>query len=134
LVDMGYHTADLVIRYFGLPSTVRASMSLLNREGQVYDVEDTCHLTLDYHTEVSRSVLFGTVFVSRVYPFREERLTVLGTRGSIVVDRFCITRFNNEGKETEKLTRTDEWPAAFIDQINDFARWIRTGAPSAAPG
>ncbi len=125
LLDMGYHAIDLVQWYFGRPTTVYASMSFKGRQGQNYDVEDTALLHLKY--EMESQPIFGSIFVSRVFPSKEEKLTVLGTRGAIEVERRAIRRLNNKGDVVEEMHRSGEWPAAFLDQIEQFANWITTG-------
>jgi len=91
LIDMGYHSLDLLVWYFGLPESVYAKLGKKNREHQTYDVEDTCSLNLDYGKREDGSQLFGNLFVSRVFPIKEEKLTVLGTKGAIEVQRASIT-------------------------------------------
>ncbi len=134
LIDMGYHSVDLLMWYFGLPKSVQAHLSHLNREGQTYNVEDTCSLAFDYGTQNGDETrLFGNMLVSRVFPKKEEKLTVLGTRGSVEIERMRAARLDTDGKVLEELTRGGEWRAAFVDQINTFARWIRGSIPEASP-
>jgi predicted dehydrogenase len=129
LVDMGYHAIDLVQWYFGRPDRVYASMSYLSREGQKYDVEDTAMLHMQYDPRDGGPAIFGSVFVSRVFPKKAEKLTILGTRGAFEIDRMWIRRLRTDGTVVELLRRGGEWPAAFIDQINCFAQWINGGNP-----
>jgi predicted dehydrogenase len=126
LVDMGYHTLDLLIWYFGLPTSVQAMMTTGNREDQQYDVEDTCSLSMRFDPlGEGGAPFFGNVFLSRVFPTKQETLVVVGTRGLIEVDRFRIRRVSPAGQVVEELTRSGEWPSAYLDQLNSFARWIR---------
>src|SRR5690606_18053309 len=100
LIDMGYHMTDLLMWYFGLPEHVMAHMGKNNREHQEYDVEDTCNVLMKYNPGEQRPrQITGNIFLSRVYPEKKEELRVSGTRGTIVVRRGGIIRYDNKGKE-----------------------------------
>jgi predicted dehydrogenase len=126
LIDMGYHTIDLLLWYFGLPATVRARLITGSRVDQDYDVEDTCLLELAYG---SPGEIVGHVFLSRVHPRKQEVLTVAGTGGLIELDRFAVRRVAPDGTVVEELQRSGEWPSAYLDQLTTFANDVR-----AAPG
>lgn len=126
LIDMGYHSIDLLMWYFGLPKEIQAIMSQGNREGQDYDVEDTCSLMMDYGDGTKRGErMHGSLFVSRVATQKEEKLTIHGTNGTVEVERMGIRHMNALGNAQEELRRTGEWPSAFIEQLATFAAWIR---------
>lgn len=125
LIDMGYHSLDLLLWYFGMPKSVYANLGIHNKLGQSYDVEDTCSLNLDYAEQNDGEHLFGSLFVSRIFPLKEEKLTVLGTKGAIELQRGSITRMDGKGNTMEKLSREGEWRSAFVDQIDTFAKWVR---------
>lgn len=134
LIDMGYHSIDLLMWYFGLPKSVQAHLGHLNREGQSYNVEDTCSLALDYgNQDDDGSRLFGNVLVSRVFPKKQEKLTIHGTKGMVEIERLRAARIDNDGKVIEELTRGGEWKAAFVDQINTFAKWVRGSINQPSP-
>lgn len=134
LIDMGYHSIDLLVWYFGLPKSVQAHLSRLNREDQRYDVEDTCSMILDYGDQTGDGTrLFGNMLLSRVFPKKQEKLTVLGTRGAVEIERMRAARLDNDGQVQEELTRSGEWHSAFIDQIVTFAKWIRGAIPAIDP-
>jgi len=134
LIDMGYHSVDLLLWYFGLPKTVQAQLGYANREGQTYNVEDTCSATLDYGDQGNGARLFGNMLVSRVFPRKQEKLTVMGTRGAVEIERMRIARLDAAGATAEELTRSGEWRPAFIDQIDTFARWVRGSIDAVTPG
>jgi predicted dehydrogenase len=67
----------------------------------------------------------GHLVISRVYPQKEEMLTVYGTEGIIEVARGCIRRLNCQGGEIERLERKGSWPSAAIDQLEFFATEIQ---------
>ncbi len=134
LVDMGYHFVDLLIWYFGMPASVTARMTLGNRPGQKYDVEDTVHLLFDYHLEFQYDEkLVGNFVISRVYPEKQERVRVFGTNGIVEVSRGLIRRLDVNGNEIERLERQGSWPSAAIEQLDYFAERIRQFVPGSLP-
>jgi len=128
LVDLGYHYIDLIVWYFGLPDSVTCKLSTGNRDGQVYDVEDTAFLDFSYNDSgADNERILGSLIVSRVYPDKEELLVAYGTKGSVAVRRGQVVRRNINGDEIECLTRTGSWPSALIDQLDQFAGYIESG-------
>lgn len=125
LIDMGYHFVDLLVWYFGIPTTVTARLSRGNREGQVYDAEDTAHVMADYVVNGQyHEKMIGDILISRVYPRKEEELVIYGTKGSIKVQRGKIERFDSNGMVIEALERTGAWQSAAIDQLEYHAGQI----------
>ncbi|HLG61827.1 MAG TPA: Gfo/Idh/MocA family oxidoreductase [Ktedonosporobacter sp.] len=137
LIDMGYHFIDLLVWYFGTPSSVTARLSRGNRPGQRYDVEDTAHLLFDYHLEgySEEEKTIGTFVISRVYPQKQESLTIYGTQGIIKIKRGSIQRLDCQGQEIEHLERHGRWLSSAIAQFESFALQIqqfRSGQPPTA--
>lgn len=127
LADMGYHYIDLLVWYMGVPDTVTARLSRGNRLEQKYDVEDTAHLIFDYNLYGAyEEKTVGSFIISRVYPKKEEILTVYGTAGTIEVQRGSIRRMDTNGQEVEGLERKGGWPSAAVEQLDFFANEIRT--------
>ncbi len=128
LVDLGYHYVDLIVWYFGLPDSVTCQLSSGNREGQKYDVEDTAFVQFSYNSEENDAEhILGNLVVSRTYPEKEEGLTAFGTRGHVSVQRGCVRRVFNHGKELneERLERFGSWPSALVDQLEACSKFIR---------
>jgi len=126
LIDMGYHFVDLLVWYMGLPTSVTARLSRGNRIGQKYDVEDTVNLLFDYSTGNHDEKVVGNFIISRVYPQKSEKLTVLGSKGIIAIERGKIQRLDANGNEIETLERKGGWPSAAIDQLDYFADIIKS--------
>lgn len=124
LIDMSYHFIDLLVWYIGVPDSVTARLSSGNRPDQYYDVEDTVNLLFDYSEEKGVEKIIGNFIISRVYPKKEERLTVLGTKGVINIQRGKIQRLDLCGKEIERLERREGWPSAAIEQLEYFGSII----------
>lgn len=121
LIDMGYHTIDLLMWYFGLPDTLFAEMSFAAKEDSAYDAEDTAQVIFRY----KEKNIWGSLLVSRVIPPKQEYLHVFGTRGIIYLERGKIERYAPTGQLQESLKREHKWPAAAQDQIEYFARVVR---------
>jgi predicted dehydrogenase len=128
LVDLGYHYIDLILWYFGLPDFVTCRHTGNNRPGQVYDTEDTVFLQFGYLGGSGAPDVLGSLIVSRVYPDREESLTVFGTNGSASVSRGRCQRRGSDGALLESLSREGAWPSALVDQLEQFAVTIRDGS------
>lgn len=134
LVDMGYHFVDLLIWYFGMPTSVTARMTRGNRPGQKYDVEDTAHLLFEYHSELRYDEkLVGNFVISRVYPEKQERVRVFGTNGVVEVSRGLICRLDTNGNEVERLERQGGWPSAAVEQLDHFAERVLRFVPGVLP-
>lgn len=134
LIDMGYHFIDLLIWYFGLPTSVTARLTRGNRNEQKYDVEDTAHLLFDYNLESQYDEkLVGNFVISRVYPKKQERIRVFGSDGVVEVSRGLIRRLDINGKEIERLERKGGWPSAAVEQLDFFADRIRKFVPGSTP-
>ncbi|MCB0354624.1 MAG: Gfo/Idh/MocA family oxidoreductase [Bdellovibrionales bacterium] len=134
LIDMGYHMIDLLMWYFGLPQSLFARMSIGNRENQTYDVEDTISIGFDYQNGPSavRRNCLGSLIISRAYPFDEERLSVVGSRGAIEVTKKKIRLLDSRGIEVAKQESQKGWVNAFSDQLSSFARALFAGEPKLA--
>ncbi len=127
LIDLGYHYVDLIVWFFGLPDSITCDLSTGNREGQVYDVEDTALLHFGYSPEGSPEATLGSLIVSRVYPDKDEMLVAYGQRGSVSVRRGMVVRRDQHGEELECLERRGTWPSALMDQLDAFAETVRLG-------
>lgn len=121
LIDMGYHMIDLLIWYFGLPDSIFAQTSHQAKENIDYSAEDTAQVMFKYQ----KKDLWGSLFVSRVVPPKQEYLTVYGTRGSIRLERGKIERYTLAGELQESLRRENSWPSAAQDQMEYFVKVIR---------
>lgn len=103
LIDMGYHIIDLLNWYFGLPETITAKLGYKNRTNQDYDVEDTAKILFDYNNLDDTKIL-GSILISRIYPKKEEQITIYGTEGSITIEKNKISRLSLNKEELESST------------------------------
>jgi len=127
LIDLGYHYVDLLVWYFGLPTSITCTLSTGNREDQNYDVEDTAHILMTYGQSGAPNCILGSLIVSRVYPDKDEALVAFGTTGSAAVQRGRVLRRDLGGNTIECLERTGAWPSALVDQLDAFAGHIVSG-------
>lgn len=121
LIDMGYHMIDLLMWYFGLPDKILAETSCTANECQQYDAEDTAQVLFKWEKEE----MWGSLFVSRVIPPKQEFLNLYGTRGFIHLERGKIERYSSNGELCKSLQRENSWPSAAQDQIEYFVKVIR---------
>lgn len=123
VIDMGYHLIDLIVWYFGLPSTVAADFGYHNRSGQEYDVEDTAKIQFTYPAG-ERTVL-GSLLLSRIYPQKDESLSIYGTNGSIKIYKNKIELYDENKELTESVyIKSDDRDIkeqfdVFIEGLND---------------
>lgn len=120
IIDMGYHTIDLLIWYFGLPDRVLAQYTATACPELDYDAEDTAQILFGYD-----SGPIGSVLLSRCIPPRSEHLRVVGSQGMVTLERGRIRRFGRGGEIVESLSRELSWPTAATAQIDHFCRILR---------
>ncbi|MFF2952748.1 Gfo/Idh/MocA family protein [Kitasatospora sp. NPDC057965] len=127
IIDMGYHLIDLLLWYFGLPSRVIAEFSTTAVPGGGYDAEDTAVIQLGYDSD-----LYGSVLLSRWVAPKTERLHVVGTRGSVLLTKGQVQRFDLHGAVVEELTRPHAPASAATAQIEYFCRVLDGERPNAS--
>jgi len=123
LIDMWYHSIDLLIWYFWLPDLVNWMKGIWNRENQNYDVEDTVNFSFEYNSRTVNNIMWNFL-ISRVYPKKEEKLTVYWTKWIIEIKKWNIKRLDKNGEIIESLTREWSWPSASIEQIDYLAKTL----------
>lgn len=115
LIDMGYHTLDLLTWYFGVPERVSA-VRVGGRSGDCNgDIEESVLAVLQY-----ASGLTGKIFLSRCEPRKDESLRVVGTDGSMVATPKSVTRLNAGGEEAFSLSQSPAWPHGVGDVLDSF--------------
>lgn len=115
LLDMGYHTVDLLVSYFGMPSVVRAT-EIAGRTGeQSLGVEETITAILEYE-----SGLVGRMFLSRCESKKYDCLTVTGTQGAVEVRPGSYRQLGTGGEELETFNVTPAWPKGVGDVLEAF--------------
>lgn len=123
VLDMGYHLIDLIVWYFDMPERISAELGYHNRKGQDYDVEDTAKVQFSY-MQGGRRIL-GSLLLSRIYPEKEETLSVYGTNGSIVIykDHIELRSLTKELRESVYMQSNGEDMAAqldtFVNSLNE---------------
>ncbi|MFI2608834.1 Gfo/Idh/MocA family protein [Kitasatospora sp. NPDC018619] len=125
IIDMGYHLIDLLIWYFGMPSRVIADFSATALPEAGYDAEDTAIIQLGYDTD-----LYGSVLLSRWAAPKTEKLHVVGTRGSVLLTKNQVQRFDLGGTVVEELARPHAPASAATAQIDYFCRVLDGERPN----
>lgn len=80
VLDMGYHMLDQLVGIFGQNFSVRHSKLSKTRQGD-YDVDDTAQVIIQFEPNVT-----ATVFFSRSGAMCEEKLTIIGEAGTLLLD------------------------------------------------
>ena len=122
LIDTGAHYFYLVQRFFGLPSTVQASVANLKHSS--YGVEDTAFVTLGYP---GAAVQLSLTWAADA---RANSMTVVGTEGNLRYDgtRLVLTR---EGSSRElpmpDVSDKNQYIGWYASLLGEFAGRIRAG-------
>lgn len=75
--DMGYHLADVLVRFFPEPSRVRSTFHYCHEQMRERRLEDLASISFDFDVEN----FSGVMAVSRHSHHKSEELVVLGTEG-----------------------------------------------------
>ncbi len=126
IIDMGYHSIDLLIWYFGLPDQIHAELRTAAKPMSYYDAEDTAAILFRY----SDRNLFGILQLSRFIPPKTDYLKLVGTNGIVEVKRGELVRYQSDGEIVEKLIRDKKWTAAATTQIDYFCDVINGLKPN----
>lgn len=121
ILDMGYHMVDLLIWYFGLPSSVIAEFSSRAKQNVKYDAEDTAAILVKY----KKQNIYGSIIVSRVIPPKTEYLKVVSSTGVIELLDGVFYRYNSEGKLIEKFEHKLSKEDITKKQINYFVEMFK---------
>lgn len=113
---MGYHVLDLLIWYMDTPTILSSTMQI-NKNNQ-YDVEDVAQFTFEVNGA------YGTGIISCVHPKKHEELVFIGEKGSAVLTRDRIERYNNNQVLVDYLESDSSWHSAMINQLDYFAMVI----------
>lgn len=120
ILDMGYHLVDLLLWHSGLPDRVLAQHGARARPDQVYDAEDTATISFGYD-----SGPIGTTVLSRCVAPRSETLRVVGSSGTITVDRRRLQQQTVDGAVVDLVTRMPTSASPATAQIDQFCRILR---------
>ncbi|KOT90810.1 hypothetical protein ADK86_25035 [Streptomyces sp. NRRL F-5755] len=115
MLDMGYHTLDLIVSYFGMPHTVRAVQVPGRTGSENLTVEESAAAILEY-----ASGLVGRIFLSRCESSKHESLSVTGTEGSLTVAPGIFRRRDKTGEETEVRTESRSAAGAGGEVLTTF--------------
>ncbi len=113
MLDMGYHVLDLLIWYMDRPRVISSTMQI-TKAGK-YDVEDVAQFTFEVNGA------YGSALISCVHPRKHEELIFIGEKGSAVLTRDRIERYNNGQQLVDYLESARGWTSAMINQLDYFA-------------
>ncbi|KAL2808788.1 NADP-dependent oxidoreductase domain-containing protein [Aspergillus granulosus] len=123
--DAGCHMLDLVTWLFGVPSTLLARGVSSVRVNQEYGGEDISDVVLDWKS-INRT---ATIHLSRVAHEWDEGITVTGTNGTLILDKYTILHFDPQGR----LLWRDVFPPVekqvLRSMAQQFGDWVTGRAP-----
>jgi len=127
LLDMGYHTVDMINWLVGLPDEVYAAASNIARPHTEfpYDTDDTAVTLLRWDNGAMGYLI--TCWVSNP---AEEKALIHGSDGTLVADWQGVTLMTPEGKvlEEHKLDReAATGVAVYTSMVEHFARCVLEG-------
>lgn len=93
VLDMGYHTFDVINRFFGKPSEVFAGLSYCYEDMLHHKLEDSANVSFKYET----LNLQGSVLLGRHHYIRREQLEISGTDGALVIEPSGYKLYSREG-------------------------------------
>lgn len=99
VLDMGYHAIDVIIKFFGKPNAISASMSYQYQETEQEALEDYAEITMEYTTDS----LQGKLVLDRHADVKKESFTIHGSHGYIVIQPQGYQVFNLEHKLIKEL-------------------------------
>jgi len=121
LIDMGYHLANQLVWWFGMPQDVHAHLSNLAVPHNQYDVEDSATVLFRY-----ASGLHGTLLVSRAAGEKREQYELYGSDGSLIGDKAGFVIHDRDGTVLKRVVQRDT--AEMLDgQLSFFISRVRSG-------
>lgn len=93
LIDMGYHSIDLIQILFGVPDEVFSTASFCYQESMKENLEDSVSIMFQYNEEK----LKGTLQIDRHNLEKKECLSVQGSNGFLVITLNQIQLYNKKG-------------------------------------
>ncbi|KKP43250.1 MAG: hypothetical protein A2639_02995 [Candidatus Staskawiczbacteria bacterium RIFCSPHIGHO2_01_FULL_34_27] len=112
MMDMGYHMIDLIFWYIDPFKVIDKSLTI-NRKGD-YNTDDTSFITFEVGN------VKGFIFVSCIYPIKNEQFIVIGSKGSAILKKNRIERYNLSHELVEHLEGDGTWAQAMQKQLEYF--------------
>lgn len=127
LLDMGYHFLDLLIWYFGAPSSLHLKKTSKNRYNQKYEVEDTAVLLFDYQQKFTGDEkTIGSFTISRLGYKNQEKIKIKGTDGCLILQRDLLRRYDSQGRLVGSLVHgKDIFSNSLVNMIDHFVRFLQ---------
>ncbi|MHA6803248.1 Gfo/Idh/MocA family protein [Salinifilum ghardaiensis] len=118
LLDMGYHALDVLTELLPKPATVRSTFLHCHETMRRRRLEDFAAVSLGYEPPT----LAGTLNVSRHHHAKTERLTVLGSAGSLEVTPAAAMLFSSGGKPVADIQVTEPKTAIQDRMVASYLR------------
>lgn len=112
VIDMGYHIIDLLTYIFGTPDKLYAQLNY-NSIGEGYTIEDTMKALMTFNKRINANIV-----VTKIFNQKNEKVRIVGDKGSVCIDNRTVTLFDNDENEIESYTYTSKDDE--MDQQFDF--------------
>jgi len=124
ILDMGYHMIDFLVWKFGLPQSIYATCSGQAMPEASYDCEDTANIIFSYE-----SGLHGTIFLSRYCQPKNEKILILGSKGSLEIqkNRLILRQASCPNEIITEIPPVENCTIA-LEQISYFCRLMEDAA------
>ncbi|MDF1684554.1 MAG: Gfo/Idh/MocA family oxidoreductase [Legionellaceae bacterium] len=99
VLDMGYHAIDVLIKFFGKPDRISASMSYKYQETEQEGLEDYAEISMEYTTDG----LQGKLVLDRHADVKKESFTIHGSHGYMVIQQQGYHVYNLENTLIKEL-------------------------------
>lgn len=123
IIDLGYHTLDVLDWYFGQPDTVFAAQAQPLRSGPTDAIEESVMATFRY-----RSGLIGSLFLSLCEPSKSELILLSGSDGEASLDRSQFTTIDRSGQRTVRASSNPSWDLSMSTMYRELVRSIDSPA------
>ena len=120
IMDMGYHMIDLIIWYFGLPDRVHAEFSFPSPPKESNNIEDTATVLFSYNNGAH-----GSLFLSRRAAPKTEYIQVVGSDGTIEIQKNSIKSIDKKGRVVTSLVQEQMCQSMSLAQIEHFCNIVQ---------
>ncbi|MFH0898005.1 MAG: Gfo/Idh/MocA family oxidoreductase, partial [bacterium] len=93
LADMGYHVVDMLISFFGSPTSFNGNFSYCYDDTAKENLEDSVSILLNH----SEKQIQGVVFLNKHHSIKKEEFEIIGTEGTLLITQKYYKIFDRNG-------------------------------------
>lgn len=117
ILDMGYHSIDVISKFFGSPDKISSTVAYKYKETAQEGLEDRAEIAMEYKS----NGLQGQIVLDRHAKERKEFFEIQGLHGSMIISTQGYQIFNSDGmlikNEICPMSKDDEIDAMFKSAI-----------------